>query len=103
MYCVLNTGSPNIGGSTVCHKYMYHCTSCFSICWVLCTCMSLSHFQREKLDLKRLHGVVDPQELALTHPQVSCEDHMTELHEQYKQVEDEYLKVIEKLAASAET
>ena len=63
----------------------------------------VSCFQREKLDLKRLHGVVDPQELALTHPQVSCEDHMTELHEQYKQVEDEYLKVIEKLATSAET
>ena len=62
-------------------------------------------FQREKLDLKRLYdsGLVDPQELALTHPQVSCEDHMTELHEQYKEVEEEYLKVIEKLATSAET
>ena len=46
---------------------------------------------------------MDPQELALTHPQVSCEDHMTELHEQYKGVEEEYLKIIEKLAASAET
>ena len=55
------------------------------------------------MDLQRLHGVVDPQELALTHPQVSCEDHMTELHEQYKGVEEEYLRLIEKLAASAET
>ena len=58
--------------------------------------------QREKLDLRRLlQRVVDPQGLALTHPQLSCDNHMTELHEQYKQVEEEHLiKVIEKLDAS---
>ena len=51
--------------------------------------------------MQRLRGVVDPQELASTHPQVSVEDHMTELHELYKKVEGDYLKVIEKLAVSA--
>ncbi len=49
--------------------------------------------------MKRVQDFVDPTELALTHPQVSHEDHMTQLHQDYKALEGEYLNIIEKLAS----
>ncbi len=45
---------------------------------------------------------MDPAELALTHPQLSHDDHLTQLHQAYKELEAEYIKVIEKLAAAPE-
>lgn len=59
--------------------------------------------QREKIDLKRLKRFVDPIQLALTHPQLSHEEHVTELHKDYKALEEEYMKVVEKLSASVES
>ena len=41
---------------------------------------------------------MNPLELAMTHPQVSPEDHMSQLHQAYQQLEQEYSKVIDKLA-----
>ncbi len=58
--------------------------------------------QREQRDLKKLRQVMDPAELALTHPQLSHDDHLTQLHQAYKELEAEYMKVIEKLAAAPE-
>ena len=46
---------------------------------------------------------MDPAELALSHPPISHDDHMTQLHQEYKVLEEEYLNVIEKLAATAES
>lgn len=42
---------------------------------------------------------MDPVELALTHPQLSRDEHMANLQTSYKELETEYLNVIEKLAA----
>ncbi len=52
--------------------------------------------------MKRLQKLVDPTELALTHPQTSPDDHVENLHRSYKEMEEEYMKIIEKLAASPE-
>lgn len=60
------------------------------------------HFspQKEQKDLKKLQKLVNPLELAMTHPEVSHEDHVTQLHQAYEQLEGEYMKVIEKLAGT---
>ncbi len=65
-------------------------------------CVSMHHqlYQREQRDLRKLRKVMDPSELALTHPQMSHEEHVTQLHQAYKELEAEYRKVIEKLAAT---
>ncbi len=55
--------------------------------------------QREQNDLKKLREFVDPNELALAQAQVSRDDHMTKLHEDYKALEGEYLNIIEKIAS----
>ena len=46
---------------------------------------------------------MDPVELALTHPPVSHDRHMTQLQDGYRQLEEDYLTVIEKLAAAPNT
>ena len=59
--------------------------------------------QREQRDLRKLQQVMDPAELVLTHPPVSHDRHMTQLQDGYRQLEEEYLTVIEKLAAAPNT
>ena len=59
--------------------------------------------QREQRDLHKLQKVMDPVELALTHPPVSHDSHMTQLQDGYRQLEEDYLTVIEKLAAAPNT
>ena len=46
---------------------------------------------------------MDPVELALTHTPVSHDSHMTQLQDGYRQLEEDYLTVIEKLAAAPNT
>ena len=47
--------------------------------------------------MKKLQKVVNPLELAMTHPQMSPEDHMTQLQQTYEQLEAQYNKVLQKL------
>ena len=56
--------------------------------------------QREQRTLNKLQKLVNPLELAMTHPQVSHEDHVTQLQQAYEQLEQEYSKVIQKLEGS---
>jgi histone acetyltransferase 1 len=59
--------------------------------------------QRELQEHGRLSRLLDPAELALTHPLPSSssdEEHLTKLHDAYYQLETEYRAVIERLAAS---
>ena len=56
--------------------------------------------QREQRDLRKLQQVMDLVELALTHTPVSHDRHMTQLQDCYRQFEEDYLTVIEKLAAA---
>lgn len=53
--------------------------------------------------MKKLEKVINPLELAMTHPQTSHEDHVIQLQQAYEQLEAEYMKVIEKLDTSPET
>ena len=59
--------------------------------------------QREQRDLHKLQQVMDPAELAQTHRPVSHDRHMTQLQDCYRQLEEDYLTVIEKLAAAPNT
>lgn len=59
--------------------------------------------QKEQRDLQKLMRVVDPTELVQTQQPVSHDDHMTQLHQQYLELEEEYSCVIEKLAATPST
>jgi hypothetical protein len=58
--------------------------------------------QREVEEHQRLSKLLDPAELALAHPPPSAtaEQHQAQLHEAYMQLETEYRRVIERLAAS---
>lgn len=53
--------------------------------------------------MKKLQKLVTPEELAMTHPQLSHDEHTTQLDLAYKSLEEDYLKVLEKLACSPET
>lgn len=64
---------------------------------------TLFFLQREQRDLVKLRQVMDPVELALTHPQMSPDEQVTHLQEEYSKVEAEYQRIIEKLAALSET
>lgn len=60
----------------------------------------LTPSQKEQRDLQKLMRVVDPVELVQTQQPMSHDDHMTQLHQQYLELEEEYSSVIEKLAAT---
>lgn len=53
--------------------------------------------------MKRLQKLVDPIELAMTHPQISHAEHVLQLDQTYKMLEEDYLKILKKLASSPET
>lgn len=63
---------------------------------------SACNIQREVQEHERLSKLLDPTELALTHPPPSgpTEEHRTQLHDAYMELEIEYRAVIERLAAS---
>ena len=49
----------------------------------------------------KLQKLVNPLELAMTHPQMSHEERVTQLQQAYEQLEEEYTKVIDKLAGGS--
>jgi len=57
-------------------------------------------YQKEQRDLRKLMHVMDPAELVQTQHPVSHDDHMTDLHKQYLEVEEEYSSIVEKLAST---
>ncbi len=50
--------------------------------------------------MKKLQKLVNPEELAMTHPQVSHDEHMTQLDQAYQSTEEDYFKVLEKLSCT---
>ena len=68
----------------------------------MCITVALLVLQREVEEHQRLSRLMDPAELALAHPPPSAtaEQRHTQLHEAYVQLETEYRRIIERLAAS---